>query len=1073
MLDTCPIMVSFQRFFLFLLIPKMHFRRPLSLILLLASVSVSHAVAEEKVSYNFVIKPILAEHCLKCHGLDEKQRKAKLRLDDRASAISSKSIVPGKPDESAFIKRLITTDEDEIMPPPKEHRPVSAANLALLRRWIAEGADYEQHWSFIPAVKPELPVLKTAASTVTNPIDAFVLAKLEKAGIEPAKPATREEWLRRVTFDLTGLPPTLDEMDAFVADYSSNAFEKVVDRLLASHTYGEHMAVGWLDVARFADTYGRHEDHDCLTWPYRDWTVRMFNNNLPYDKFVTWQTAGDMLPSPTQDMFLATAFNRLAQQSNEAGSNEEEFRQDIIADRVRTNGIAFLGLSMECARCHDHKYDPITMRDYYGLAAFLNNIDECGLYTVYTESVPAPSMFVYKTKEEERRHAEVKLKITMKEKERESLREQARERFDSWLRNESKAFKPAKPLLKMEFERLEEERILINSADPDKPGIIRLKSKLDLGHLGKGLFFRGDNSASVKNIGNFSRAEPFSIGIWIKPAKQADRAVVIHHSRAGLDAGSLGYELILEEGRPSFALCHFWPGNAMRIRTKKPLPLNQWTHMLATYDGSSKAGGMQLYINGMPADIDVVRDNLYKDIRYEAAFIGKDAVEEGMLGLAGRHNDRTLADSWVDDFVVYGCELTPAEVRIVAGLDMPLHDTEWFAWWLRDHDPAWKKATAEIAELRREENELSETMQEVMVMREMPDSHKRETHILTRGRFDAPAEKVEPTMPDKIFSFPPDLPRNRLGLAQWLVDRRNPLTSRVFVNRIWQMFFGRGIVTTSEDFGVQGQLPTHPELLDWIAVDFMDSGWNIKALCKSIALSATYRQSSIPAKVELLKEDPENRLLARGPRVRLTAEQIRDNALAISGLLDRRVGGEPVMPYQPAGLWEDSGTQHEYTQSKGADLWRRSLYTFWRRTLPPPAMTLFDAPTREFCKARREKSATPLQALVLFNDPEFLEPARVLAENLVREFPSDDAARCVKAFRLFTGKMPEQAQTDVLVRMIQDSRKSFQANPTEAANLRTNNGETPVDASLDAAEVAATTIMARALIGYDETVMKP
>ncbi|WP_156344978.1 DUF1549 domain-containing protein [Verrucomicrobium spinosum] len=369
--------------------------RPSVLLLLTGLLGLLPVNAAEKVSYNFQIQPVMAEHCLKCHGQDEKQRKAKLRLDVRENALLNKVIVPGKPDESLFIERLLTHDEDEVMPPPKENKKLTAAQIDLFKRWIAEGAVYERHWSFIPPTPVPVPDIPNREIAIENPIDAFVMQPLVAAGISQAKPAEREEWLRRVTFDLTGLPPTLEELDKFAADTASNAYEKVVDRLLASSAYGERMAIEWLDVSRFADTYGRHEDHDCLTWPYRDWVIRAFNDNLPYDQFVTWQTAGDMLPAPTQDMYLATAFNRLPQQSNEAGSNEEEFRQDIVADRVHTNGIAFLGLSMECARCHDHKYDPISTKDYYSLSAFLNNIDECGLYTVYTSNIPAPSMFVY------------------------------------------------------------------------------------------------------------------------------------------------------------------------------------------------------------------------------------------------------------------------------------------------------------------------------------------------------------------------------------------------------------------------------------------------------------------------------------------------------------------------------------------------------------------------------------------------------------------------------------------------------------------------------------------------------
>jgi hypothetical protein len=1025
------------------------------------------------VSYNFEVKPILAEHCFKCHGQDQKQRKADLRLDDRENVLAMKSVVPGKPEESELLKRLITHDQDELMPPPKEQRPLTEAQIGTLRRWIEEGATYEKHWAFIPPHSPAVPTVDSYASRVKAPVDAFILAKLEKQGITPAAEISREDWLRRVTFDLTGLPPTLTELDQFLADTSPDAFEKVTDRLLSSEAYGEHMAVAWLDVARYADTYGRHEDHDCLTWPYRDWVVRAFNNNLPFDKFVLWQTAGDMLPGATQDMYLATAFNRLPQQSNEAGSDEEEFRQDIIADRVRTNGITFMGLSLECARCHDHKYDPISTKDYYSIAAFLNNIDECGLYTVYTDSIPAPSMFVYENVAEERRHAEVRLEIATREMARAQLLPAAHARFVQWIRAADAEVSAAKPIVRLEFEEMTEDKKFANLARPEFPATVRLKSKVLEGRNGNGVHFRGDNHVSIPGAGDWTRTQPFSTSFWLQPMKEITRAVVMHHSRAGLDAGSRGYEVIIEDGRPSFALCHFWPGNAIRIRAKQKLPLNQLTHVTATYDGSSKAKGMHLYINGMEADCEIVRDNLYKDITYAQIFIDKDKVEDSMLGLAGRKNDNYLTDAILDDFRLYDCELSAVEARLIAGTGGPVSRQEWFDWYLREKDPEWKQQTEKLQQLRDEENALSMKMREIMVMREIPEAKRRETHILARGRFDEPKDKVSPDTPASVFAFPAEFPRNRLGYAKWLVDRRNPLTSRVFVNRMWQQFFGRGISGTSEDFGIQGELPTHPEMLDWLAVWFMDNKWDVKALARMLVLSGTYRQSSMPATHELLTQDPDNKLFARGPRVRLTAEEIRDNALAVSGLLDKRLGGEPVKPYQPAGLWEDSGTQHDYTQSTGRDLFRRSVYTFWRRTLPPPSMSVFDAPTREFCKARREKSATPLQALVLFNDPQFLESARVLAEKLVRDYPQDDSARAKTAFRLLTSKELEPGACEILVGLMQNARETFSTRRQEADDLRRKNGEAPVDEKLDAVEVAATTMLTRALLAYDECVMKP
>jgi len=1042
-------------------------------IALLSGVCAGLAQGEgSSVSYNFQVKPILAEHCLKCHGQDEKQRKAKLRLDDRENALSTKSVVPGNPDDSELIKRLLTHDEDEVMPPPKERRPLTEAQITILKTWIAEGAQYEQHWSFIPPKSPALPIVKGQGGEPVHPIDAFVRARLEKEGLAPSKQALPEEWLRRVTFDLTGLPPTLEELDAFIADTTSDARAKALQRLMATKAYGEHMAVGWLDVARFADTYGRHEDHDCLTWPYRDWVIKAFNENLPYDQFVTWQTAGDMVPGATQDMYLATAFNRLPQQSNEAGSDEDIFRQEIVGDRVRTNGIAFLGLSLECAQCHDHKYDPISTKDYYSLSAFLNNIDECGLYTVYTENVPAPSMFVYDGNDE-RHHTEVKLQLSLQEAARNALLPEARNRFAAWLKSAHADVRTPKPLVNLGFEGMNEEKKMENLADASKPAASRLKAKFVEGHAGQAIYFKGDNNVSVADVGQYSRTQPFSFSIWLQPQKVNNRAVAVSCSKAGLDAGSQGYELLLEDNVPSFALCHFWPGNAIRIKAARPLPLNVWTHIACTYDGSSRASGLKMFVNGLPCDTEVVRDNLYKDILYTQAFTGKDSVDKAMLTVSGRHNDGSLTDALADDFMFWDRELSAVEMRSIAGLPAMAKAEEWFAWWLREKDEAWIKASAQIKKLREEENTIALRVKEVMTMRELPEERRRETFVLERGQTSSKGERVHPDTPASVFAFPDDLPRTRLGYAKWLTDRRNPLTARVFVNRIWQQFFGRGLVVTSEDFGIQGQLPTHPELLDWLAVWFMDNGWDVKALCQLITLSDTYGQSTLTADPAAMQNDPENKLLGRGPRQRLTAEQMRDNALAVSGLLQRELGGPPLKPYQPAGLWEDSGTQHFYMQDHGKSLYRRSCYTFWRRTLPPPSMSVFNAPTREVCKSRRDQSTTPMQALVLFNDVQFLEAARVLAESLVREFPKDDARRVEKAYRLLTGKHPSPRQTEVLALMLQDQRAEYAASPEDAELVRSKNGETSPDKDLSAVEVAATTMLTRALFGYEECVMKP
>ena len=1055
------------------------------------------AFAEEpSPDYNFSVRPILAQHCFRCHGQDAKQRKGKLRLDRRESAIEAGAINPGNLEKSELWERITTHDEDDIMPPLKEKRALSDAQKEILKRWIEAGAPYADHWAFVPPARREVPHIDDLP-----PIDSFIRSALMKKGLSPAAPASREDWLRRVTFDLTGFPPSLMEMDQFLADSSATAFERVVDRLLASPAFGERMAQDWLDVARYADTYGRHEDADCITWPYRDWVIRAFNENLSYDQFITWQTAGDLLPSPTRDQLVATCFNRLPQQSNEAGSNAEEFRIEQVADRVRTNGLAFLGLSMECARCHDHKYDPLTMRDYYQLSAMFNNIDELGLFSVYTGAVPPPSILIFKD-EDEQRYRQVRERIARLEKEMKAMLPEARLRFAEWLRKHQPPMRPPEkegfftkvaglfsmhaplprskasaPLAHYAFESGWDTKELVNSANPAMPGEARSKTRKVHGRSGSGYDLSGDNIVKVLGMPEMKRSQPFSFGLWFNPKEHNKRGVLVHRTRSGIDSASRGFEIIIEDDTPEFALVHFSPGNEIRIRASKPLPLNEWTHIAATYDGSSRISGMKLYINGVEDKVTVMRDHLYRDIVYREEWGddpgGKDGVSDALgVVIGGRHNDASCKDSCVDEFFFYDRELTSQEVAQWALLPESRSPDEWFTWYLRERDGPWETLQKQLDVAREEENELSGKAVDLMVMQEW-SGPRRKTHVLNRGQFNQPREEVSPGTPASLPPMPEGSPQNRLGLAQWLTSPGNPLVSRVAVNRFWQTFFGRGIVGTPEDFGTQGQLPTHPELLDWLALHFMDTGWDVKNLCREIVLSATYRQDGEPADRTLLKDDPENRLLAHGPRQRLSAEQVRDLTLFASGLVDRTVGGPSVKPYQPAGLWEESGTQHTYDQDHGPSLYRRSLYTFWRRTMPPPSMTIFDAPSREFCKVRRERTATPMQSLVLMNDPQFVEASRNLAVNLVQRFPSDTGARARAALRLLTSRDPAPGQLGMLAGYLNDERSRLEADSSAVTPLLKQNGEKPLGPEFCNADVAATTLMVRLLLGFSETTMKP
>lgn len=999
------------------------------------------------VSFNRDIRPILSDRCFTCHGPDKNTRKADLRLDDRDAAISAGAIHPGKLDDSALIERIFSDDPELVMPPPRLNKPLTAEQKELLKAWIAEGAPYEKHWSLIPVPK-QVPIPAVQSSWIRNPIDAFVLARLQSAKLAPAEETTREKWLRRASFDLTGLPPTLAELDAFLADKSPQAYDNAVTRLLDSPAFGERMANDWLDAARYADTFGYQADRDMHVWPWRDWVIRAFNSNLPYDKFILWQTAGDLLPNPTRDQQLATAFNRLHRQTNEGGSIEEEFRVAYVADRVNTNATAFLGLTLECSRCHDHKYDPISQADFYRLSAFFANIDEHGLYSHFTETAPTPALLLYEG-DQEAQHLAIVARIREKEAEVARIREAAQKDSPPAA---TVALESLTPTAKFTFDDAQ-------AAGDYKP--------VD-GKAGKAIEFGGDDAFTCKGAGQFGRVTPFTFGMWVKPAEHRPRMIVLHQSVAAEDSAFRGQSLVLDNGHPTFSLVHFWPGNAIRIAAKQTIPVKDWTHLTVTYDGLSRAAGLRLYINGVEAPVEVVRDRLTRDTRHKSEW-GDYVSNPVEIALGARFRDIGFKGGAVDDFVVLDRALTPLEVPLLAGATVAPTPEAQFEHNLARNNPAYETALTELLALRQEENDLVMKVRQIMVLKDFPE--QKPTHVLFRGAYDAPRDEVRPDTPERVFPFPPEYPKNRLGLARWLTDERNPLVSRVTVNRFWQIFFGNGLVVTAEDFGSQGQAPTHPELLDWLSRQFMDGGWNVKDLCRLIVLSSTYRQSTIPRDPRTYLEDPDNRFLARGPRYRLAAEQIRDNALAVSGLLVTKVGGPSVMPYQPAGLWEESGTGKSYSQAHGEGLYRRSLYTFWRRTSPPPSQMTFDATTREVCIARRERTATPLQALVLLNDPQFVEAARVLAEKLIKEQGADVEQRIVTAFRLLTSRLPTDKEREILKQLFTEQREHY-ASAMDAATALLGVGEAPRDAQLDAADHAATTELVLTIMSFDECVTK-
>ncbi|MFK5973192.1 MAG: DUF1553 domain-containing protein [Flavobacteriaceae bacterium] len=1041
----------------------------------------------QQIDFNQHIKPILSDKCYLCHGPDKGRISAGLQLHrpDAAYAELSESpgkyaIVPGSLKKSEVFYRIISEDPNYVMPEPDSHLFLTDKEKALLIKWIEDGAEYQDHWAFIPPKKSTVPNIKNEEFAV-NEIDKFIQSRLEKIGLTSSPKADKEMLLRRVSFDLTGLPPTIKEINAFIADSTSNAYEKQVDRLLASPHYGEQLALDWMDLSRFADTHGYTVDQYRNVSAWRDWVIRSFNENRSYDQFIRWQLAGDMMPNATKEQILATTFNRLHPQNMEGGIVDEEFRSEYVSDRTNVTGEGLLGLTVACAKCHDHKYDPISQKNYYEMYSFFNNVNESGQIS-YDHSMPVPTLML-PTKEKEEFLAYVEKILNKKKNQNLKLITRKTVDVDNWLssesyQNEIETSLPSSVQLYMDFDN----GSLYNSKKTGQKGRMRTQYTKDEktvftdGFSGQGLQFDGDVWLDLESEGVFHRYEPFSVGLKIFVPEALEDGVIFHKMIGTRLYSYRGYHLNIKNNKLELLMAHVWPDNAIVEETIANIPKEKWVQLTLTYDGSSTAKGFKVFLDGEEMETNVVTDNLYKDIVYNYSNKPNTPNEPG-IQLGARWRGKGIAGATIDDLLVFNKELTPFEVLKIANkskfkklIEKPfeslssLEKEKLKTYYLSTKSRVYKEALLSIQKTRKLYSDSVETVPEIMVMKEM--NEPRPTYILERGQYDVYGEQVFPNTPEDIFAFPDSLPRNRWGLAQWITNTNNPLTARVAVNRYWKNIFGIGIVKTVEDFGNQGEMPSHPKLLDWLAVWFMESGWDVKALHKKMVMSGTYQQSS-KASSEIMEIDVENRLLARGPAKRLTGEMLRDNALAASGLLNKKIGGESVRPYQPEGLWKINNS--EYIEDTGDKLYRRSIYTIWKRSVPHPTIATFDTPDRSFCTVRRQKTNTPLQALVLLNDPTYIEAARVLGKKM---FDCGTIAEGVSnTFKELTGRTITKEELNLLISLRNAEYDNFKQYPSKAKGWL-NTGAFEIDSGFNTNILAANAVVASTIMNLDASITK-
>jgi hypothetical protein len=1043
--------------------------------------------ADDTVDFNRDVRPILANHCWSCHGRDEASRKAGLRLDTREAALAAgdsgqPALVPGQPAASALLQRIHATDSDEIMPPPEFRKPLSDRQKSVLQNWIRQGAHYADHWAFIPPQRPPLPAVRPSNWPVSD-VDLFVLHRLQQEGLQPAAPAPPLMWLRRASLDLTGISPSPAEQQQFLDEVRQQglltAKSLAADRMLQSDRCAERLAMQWLDAARYADTNGYNNDEMRTMWPWRDWVIEAFRSGMPWDQFLIEQLAGDLLPEATVSQKVATGFIRNHVLTTEGGVIEDEYHWEYVADRIHTTSTVFLGLSLQCARCHDHKYDPFSQRDYYRLAGFFNNVPD--RIVSYSQGRMAEPLLKVPSKAQT---AELE-QLAQRETELQNLLAARTTAVaadaDAWAAGLSE-----QQLAEMELAGLAH-TFSLDEADGDfrdshgrsAPAVLHGNRSSVPGHSGNALQFSGSTWLAAPDVGDFEADQPFTAAAWIRTAAGSGGTVF---SRMDDAAAYRGYDFIVEGGRLNAHFVDHWPDKGCKVSTAAVLKPQQWHHVTLVWQGSRRAAGIRIYVDGVPQTLQV--DN--------------DGEVAGSLRTAkpfhiGRRQNSVPFTGTIDDVRIFSRALSDDDVRrladgktlsgireivlTAAARRSAEQSAELQRFWVEHIDTESRSWRTELAAIGPRRAAIEQQIPQTMVMQEQ--TPRRPSYILNRGQYDQRGEQVSAGIPavfaatlNTIDTGAAQTEPTRLDFARWLVSPQNPLTARVAVNRWWEMLFGTGLVETTEDFGIQGALPSHPELLDWLACELQSSGWNQKHMLKSMVLSATYGQTS-DVSPELLERDPRNLLLARSSRMRLPAEMLRDNALAASVLLNPAIGGPSAKPWQPEGLWEDVSVERreKYQPDPGDGIYRRSMYTFWKRTCPPPAMTVFDAPDRETCLVRRSRTNTPLQALVLLNDPTYVEAARKLAERVLLA-NTDDTARIDLAVRIVLARPPGPAEQQELRQLVDVGRKHFAAEPAAAAELR-KVGRAVADPRIPDDELAAWSSAMSVLLNLDEAITRP